>query len=169
MKQLSLLYTVSVLALAQQPAAQQSAAQPPPPKIRHIIGLDNVKQNAKGQLTIQNGTMQFKAGKEEASVPTSSITDVFVGNETTQAGGTAGKVVKTAAIAAPFGSGKALTLLFRTKVDVLTVVYRGSEGGVHGAILALPKGLAEPTRAQLVAAGAHASASSPELKERPKP
>ena len=165
MRPLFLLLTISAFALAQQPADKLPDK---PPDIRHIIGLDNVKQNAKGQLTIQNGAMLFKAGKAESNVPTSSITDIFVGNETTQGGGTAGRVVKTAAIAAPFGSGKVLTLLLRTKVDVLTVVFHGAEGGVHGAIFALPKGLAEPTRAQLVAAGAHSSAPQTELKERPK-
>jgi hypothetical protein len=113
--------------------------------------------------------MQFTAKKTEARVPASSIEDIFVCSETTQGGGTAGRVVKTAAIAAPFGTGKALTLLMRTKVDILTVVYRGADGGVHGVILALPKGLAETTRTQLVAAGAHTSAPQPELKDRTKP
>ncbi len=141
----------------------------PPPHFRHILGLDNVKHNASGVMTIQNGVMQFKAGKAEANVPTSSIDDIFVGTETTQGGGTAGRVVKTAAIAAPFGSGKALTLLMRTKVDILTIVYKGSSGEVHGVIFALPKGLAESTRAQLVAAGAHSSAPQTELKERTNP
>jgi hypothetical protein len=71
-------------------------------------------------------------------------------------------------MAAPFGSGKVLTLLLRTKFDILTVVYQGADGGVHGAIFALTKGFAEPTRAKLVAAGAHSSAPQTELKERPK-
>jgi hypothetical protein len=148
-------------ALAQQPDQ--------PPNVRHVIGLDKIKRNANGHLTIQNGVMQFTAKKTEARVPASSIEDIFVGSETTQGGGTAGRVVKTAAMAAPFGSGKALTLLMRTKVDILTVVYRGADGGVHGVILALPKGLAETTRTQLVAAGAHTSAPQPELKDRTKP
>lgn len=161
MRPIFLLLTISLFAFAEEPAVK-------PPDIRQIIGLDNVKHNAKGHLTIQNGSMQFKTGKAESNVPISSITDIFVGNETTQGGGTAGRVVKTAAIAAPFGSGKALTLLLRTKVDMLTVVFHGADGGVHGAIFALPKGLAEPTRAQLVAAGAHSSAPQTELKERPK-
>ncbi len=148
-------------ALAQQPDQ--------PPNVRHVIGLESIKLNANGHLTIQNGVMQFTSKKSEAEVPTSSIEDVFVGTETTQSGGTAGRVVKTAAIAAPFGSGKALTLLMRTKVDILTVVFRGADGGVHGAIFALQKGQAEPTRAQLVAAGAHSSAPQTELKDRTKP
>lgn len=145
-------------AWAQQPAANAHA--------RLIIGLEGVKHNAGGELLIQNGSMQFKAGKTDATVPISSIEDIFVGTETTQAGGKTGRAVKTAAIAAPFGSGKALTLLLRTKVDILTAVYRGANGEMHAAILALPKGQAEATRSQLVAAGAHVSAP-PQAKEKP--
>lgn len=154
-------FFVSACALAEQPDQNLT--------IRHVIGLDNIKHNASGRLTIQNGAMQFKAGKSEADVQTSSIDNVFVGTETTQAGGTAGRVVKTAAIAAPFGSGKALTLLLRTKVDILTVVYHGKDGEIHGVIFAVPKGQAEPMRASLVAAGAHSSAQQTGLKERTKP
>lgn len=151
-------------ALAQAPAPPPA----PPPNIRHVIGLEKIKRNANGHLTIQNGVMQFTAKKGDATVAASSIEDIFVGTETGQSGGTAGRVVKTAAMAAPFGSGKVLTLLMRTKFDILTVVYRGADGGVHGVIFALPKGLAESTRSQLVAAGAHTSAPQTELKDRTK-
>jgi hypothetical protein len=157
---------LSILAGAGVVCAQQPNQ---PPNARHVIGFESIKREANGHLTIQNGVMQFTSKKIEAKVPASSIEDVFVGTETTQGGGAAGRVVKTAAIAAPFGSGKALTLLMRTKVDILTVVYRAGDGGVHGAIFALQKGQAEPTRAQLVAAGAHMSAPQTELKERTNP
>lgn len=151
--------------------ATVALAQPPDqkPNARHVIGLESIKHNANGRLTIKNGTMQFTTKKTEAKVPASSIDDVFVGTETTQGGGKAGRVVKTAAIAAPFGSGKALTLMMRTKVDILTVVFHGAGGEVHGVIFALSKGQAEPMRALLVAAGAHSSAPQTELKERSKP
>ena len=104
--------------------------------------------------------MRFQAGKAVSEVPVSSIDDIFIGAETTQSGGKTGRVVKTAAIAAPFESGKALTILMRTKVDILTVAFHGSDGAVHGAIFALPKGQGEPMRQQLVQAGAHSSEGS---------
>ena len=154
---------LSILVGASAAFAQQPVQ---PPNVRHVIGLETIKLNANGHLTIQNGVMQFTSKKTEAKVPASSIEDIFVGTETTQSGGKAGRTVKTVAMAAPFGSGKVLTLLMRTKVDILTVVYRGADGGVHGVILALPKGLAESTRTQLVAAGAHSSAPQTELKDR---
>jgi hypothetical protein len=146
--------------------------QPPaaPPKAHHLIGLENIKRNAAGTLDVQNGAMQFK-GKTEVSVPVNTIEDIYIGTETTQSGGKAGTVVKTAAIAAPFHTGSALTLLLRTKVDMLTVTYHDQDGALHAAILSLPKGQADPMRARLIAAGAHASnladqPSDKELKER---
>jgi len=133
---------------------------------RHVIGLENIKRNSAGKLTIQNGVMQFGAGTTDAKVLIASIDDLSIGSETTQAGGKAGTVAKTAAIAAPYDSGAALRLLLRTTVDILTVSYRDSGGGLHAAILALPKGQAEQQRAQLIAAGAHASApAGQELKD----
>lgn len=135
----------------------QSPAVPAGPKVRHIIGLDGVKGNASGILSVQGGMLHFQSGKVATDVPVSSIEDLFIGAETTQSGGKTGRVVKTAAIAAPFESGKALTILMRTKVDILTVAFRDSDNAEHGAIFALPKGQAQPMRAQLIQAGAHAS------------
>ena len=136
--------------------------------VRHVIGLENINPQKSGKLTLQNGTMQFDGGKDAtAKLPIASIDGIFVGSETTQAGGKAGRVVKTAAIAAPFESGKVLTLLLRTKVDILTISYRDAEGALHAAIFATPKGQGTDMRTQLIAAGARAGASAEqELKER---
>lgn len=136
-----------------------SSAAPANPNVRHIIGLDTAKRNATGKLTVQNGVLEFKAGAAGDKVPVSSIDDVFIGTETTQAGGKTGRVIKTAAIAAPYESGKALTILMRTKVDILTVSFHDSDGALHGAIFALPIGQAEPMRTQLIQAGAHVNPS----------
>ena len=134
---------------------------------RHVIGLENVRHNSPGKLTIQSAAMQFQVGLMDAKVPIASIDDLSIGSETTQAGGKAGTVAKTAAIAAPYDSGAALSLLMRTKVDILTVSNRDSGGGLHFAILAVPKGQGEQQRAQLIAAGAHASQpAGRELAER---
>jgi hypothetical protein len=134
---------------------------------RHVIGLENVKRNRAGKLTVHNSVMQFEAGTTDVKVPTAAIDDLSIGSETTQAGGKASTVAKTVAIAAPYDSGAALSLLLRTKVDILTVSYRDSGGGLHAAILALPLSQGEQERAQLIAAGAHASApAGQELKER---
>ncbi len=155
----AILLSFAVCGLSQQAETKVNA--------RHVIGLENVKRNRAGKLTVQNGVMQFEAGTTNSKVPTAAIDDISVGSETTQAGGKAGTVARTAAIAAPYDSGAALTLLLRTKVDILTVSYRDSDGGLHAAILALPRSQAEQERAQLFAAGAHASApAEQELKVR---
>ena len=136
--------------------------------VRHVIGLENVSSQKSGKLSVQNGAMQFEAGKDAVKVPASSIDAIFVGSETTQGGGTVGKAVKTAAIAAPFESGKVLTLLMRTKVDILTVSYHDAGGALHAAIFAVPIGQASDLRTRLVAAGARGGAGQ-ELKERAQP
>ena len=125
--------------------------------VRHIVGLDAIKRNENGKLTVQDGVLEFKTTKAEDKVPVSSIDDIFIGTESTQARGTKATVAKTAAIAAPFESGRALTILMRTKVDIMTISFHDSDGALHGAIFALPVGQGEQTRAQLIEAGAHAS------------
>ena len=122
---------------------------------RHVVGLENIKRNSSGSLIVENGELQFQAGKVSASLPLSSIDDLSIGTETTQAGGRTGTVVKTAAMAAPYDSGAALSILLRTTVDTLTVSSRDSGGGLHYAVLALPKGQGEQLRAQLITAGVH--------------
>jgi hypothetical protein len=147
-------------------AATNTAANP---NVRHVIGLDTVQLNATGKLTVQDGALQFTAGKSENKIAVSSIDDIFIGTETTQSGGKTGTAVKTAAIAAPYGSGKALTIMMRTKVDILTVSFHDPDGAVHGAIFALPIGQAGQMRSQLIQAGAHASLSEEKASDGSKP
>jgi hypothetical protein len=155
---------------AQASTTGSGASGGPVQGVRHVIGLENVGSQKNGKLSVQNGAMEFDFGKSSAKVPVASIDDIFVGSETTQGGGPVGRLVKTASMAAPYESGKVLTLLLRTKVDILTVSYRDESGARHGAILALPKGQAIDMRTRLIAAGAHASASSePQLQERKQP
>jgi hypothetical protein len=155
---------------AQQEQQQQTArglSQDAEGKVeaRHVVGLDNVRRNYSGSLMVLNGELQFQSGKMRANLPVASIEDISVGTEVTQAGGRAGTVAKTAAIAAPYDSGAALSLLLRTTVDTLTVSSRDSGGGLHYAILALSKGQGEQQRAQLVNAGAHSGAFDRGLRE----
>ena len=138
--------------------------------VRHVIGLESVKEDATGKLTVQDGALRFTAGNTDSKVPIASIDDIFIGAETTQSGGKTGRVVKTAAMAAPFESGKALTILMRTKVDILTVAFHDPDGAVHGAIFALKKGTADPLRTQMMQAGAHTTPiAAKEVSERSKP
>jgi hypothetical protein len=157
--------TIALMVAAASLAPGQTAVPAPDNTARLVIGLDAVKHNAMGSLTIHDGAMEFKSGKtgQEVSskVPVASVEDVFIGTESTQVRGKTATVIKTAGHAAPYGSGRALSILMRNKVDILTVSYHDADGSLHGAIFALPIGQAEGMRAQLVQAGAHASPIEP--------
>ena len=160
--------SIFILAIAGAVLAQPGATGTSP-DVRHVIGLDTIKRNATGKLTVQDGTLRFTTGKGETSVPVASINDIFVGTETTQSGGKTARVVKTAAIAAPYESGKVLSILMRTKVDILTVSFHDPDGALHGAIFALPIGQASVMRTQLTQAGAHATQEESAVSEGGKP
>jgi len=163
--------TIAVLSLCIAAPAQQAPTTPPAaPSARNVIGLENVKRNASGPVSVKDNALSFQGAKEKATIPASSIEDMVIGTEATQGGGKAGRAAKTAAIAAPYGSGSGLTLLLHTNVDILTIRYKDADGGRHDAILAMAKGQAEPLRTQLAAAGARYNSAPPaqtELKERP--
>ena len=144
---LVLLCTVSSMAAQGAPAG--------PVSITHLMGLQDVKSKAKGKVTVEGGSMQFTAGKSTAKVPVASVEEINVGSEATQAGGNYGRAAKAGAVAGPPGTGAALTLLLHTKVDILTISYRGPENELHAAIFSTPKGEGEKIKAQLVAGGAH--------------
>jgi hypothetical protein len=161
MKPIALLVFVcsaATFASAQISTSNNSApASDANPRVRHIVGLEGVKRNATGSLSVQNGILEFKGSTAGSKVQVSSVDDIFIGTEVTQGGGRTGSLIKKAAIAAPYGSSSALPILMRTKVDILTVTFRDADGALHGAIFALPKGKAGEMRDQLVRAGAHAT------------
>src|SRR5882757_3942803 len=126
---------------------------PAPVKAVQLIGLTGVKQNAKGTLKVENGTLQFVHGKTSAAITAASIQDVVTGDDTQRSvGGTVGVM----SMAAPYGGGRFLSL-FRKKIDTLTVQYHDVNGGLHGAIFTTPVGAANTIKTQLVSEGAHAT------------
>jgi hypothetical protein len=144
---LALLFASGARVNGQQPSAT-------PGSVKHVLGFENIKHNANGDLTVQGDKLQFKAGKAKAEVSIPSVQDVFTEQDFKETmGGTAGTL---AMMAVPFGGGRVLSL-FREKIDMLTVEYRDGNGGLHGAIFTLPQGQAQLLKRQLVAAGAHAS------------
>jgi hypothetical protein len=120
-----------------------------------VLGLDKIKRGAKGRLAIAGDTLRFEVGKATEEVSIASIADVFTDEDTKQSvGGTKGTVAK---LAMPYGSGRVLSLFATQKIDVLTLDYRDSNGGLHGVIFTLPKGQAPAVKRQLVEQGAHTS------------
>ncbi len=125
-----------------------------PVKVIQVTGLAGVKDKAKGTLNVENGRLRFH-GKASSEVSAASIQDVVTGADSQRAvGGTIGMM----SMAAPYGGGRVLSL-FRTKIDILTVLYRDADGGLHGAIFTMPVGTADVIKKQLVAQGAHATAT----------
>ena len=137
-------YPLMRVTQAQQPQTDTQAVQ--------LIGLEGVKENTKGRLTVVNGTLRFTHAQGTADVSAASIEDVVTGKDSQRViGGTLGTL---ASLAAPFGSGRALSLL-RKKVSTLTIQYRDASGGLHGAIFTMPVGDAEKIKKELIAQGAH--------------
>ena len=117
----------------------------------HLLGFENAKNNRSGTLTIQDDLLQFQQNDEpSAQVKIGLIRDVVLGEESKQVGGlpmTLGKA------AAPFGSGRVVSLLAHKKYDILTLEYVDDDGGIHGAIFQLQQGQAEVIRDELQAHG----------------
>jgi hypothetical protein len=123
------------------------------PKVINVLGLQGVKANATGTLSVEGSTMKFVAGTSSAELPIASVEDVFTGADSARVvGGTLG----TLSMFAPYEAGRFLSL-FRKKIDSLTIEYRDGNGGLHGVILTMPEGQAALVKKQMVAMGAHAS------------
>jgi hypothetical protein len=128
--------------VAQQPAAGNKVVQ--------VTGLAGVKTNTSGNLTVQNGNLQFASSGAKVSVPIHSLEDVVTENDSQRVfRGTLG----TLTMFAPYGGGRFLSL-FRSKIDTLTIQYRDTDGGLHGAIFTMPLGKADPFKKDLVSQGA---------------
>ena len=167
----SLVAVAALLLGPQTPLFGQQANQPPVsaigtvPKTTHVLGLENIKRGAKGVLATPGDKLRFDAGRATAELSIASIGDVFTDEDTKQSvGGTTGTVAK---LAMPYGSGRVLSLLATQKIDVLTLEYRDSNGGLHGVIFTLPKGQAPAVKRQLVELGAHTS-MLPEASAEPQ-
>jgi len=147
----------------QQPSPSPISAVGTVPDTTHVLGLENIKRGAKGKLAIAGNILRFDVGTATAEIGVASIQDLFTDlDEKQSVGGTKGTVAK---LAMPYGSGRVLSLLATQKIDVLTLEYRDSNGGLHGVIFTLPKGRAPDVKRQLVEQGAHATAPPAELAE----
>jgi hypothetical protein len=124
-------------------------------RVVHVIGMQGVKPNTKGKVTVSKDALEFASGTNKSEILTPSIQDALTGADSQRLiGGTLG----TLSTFAPYGSGRFLSL-FRTKLDTLTIAYRDSGGGLHGAIFTLPQGQAAVLKKQMVAEGAKTSIS----------
>jgi hypothetical protein len=162
-------FLLALVLLALPVAAEaQSSAKPTPPaadataSVVHVLGLEDIKQNAKGKLMVTSDGLDFRGAASHALVRTASIVDIFTGEDSRQTGGKGATIAK---IAVPYGGGRVLSLFTHEKFDSLTVEYRDENGGLHGVLFRLPLGQAREIKKQLVAQGAKASIAVEEPAE----
>lgn len=120
----------------------------------HVLGLEHVKRGAKGRLMIADKALRFESGASVATIGIPSIQDVFTGEESQEL--VRGKTGILVELAMPYESSRVVSLLASRKIDVLTLEYRDSNGGLHGAIFTLPKGQAPVLMRLLVNKGSNA-------------
>jgi hypothetical protein len=141
----------AALATNRQLASPQASQSTSIPHVKCVIGLENIKPNTKGTLSLLPTGLEFAAGKNKVDISTASIQDIFTGQESRQdVSGPAGTLAKAAI---PYGGGRIVSL-FSHQVEVLTVEYLDSNGGFHGTVFVLSSGKATMLKDQLVAQGA---------------
>jgi hypothetical protein len=153
------------LATSRQLATPQASQSTSIPHVKCVIGLENIKPNTKGTLSLLPTGLEFATGKNKIDINTASIQDIFAGQESRQdVSGPAGTLAKAGI---PYGGGRIVSL-FSHQVEVLTVEYVDSNGGFHGTVFVLSSGKATVLKDQLVAQGAKVTPhlEPPEQKEQ---
>lgn len=147
----TLLICCSLAAPAQKITQRGDTSAPFSTRATHLLGFVNARNNSTGTLSVQDDSLKFQqAGKPGASVKIAVVRELFLGAESKQIGGlpmTLGKA------AAPFGSGRVVSLFAHKKYDTLTLEYVDADEGIHGAIFQLTKGQGELVRNELIARG----------------
>ena len=141
-------------AFSQQLATRQAPQTTSIPHVKCVIGLESIKPNIKGTLSLLPNGLEFATGKNRVDISTASIQDIFIGQESRQ--DVSGPVGTVAKAGIPYGGGRIVSL-FSHNVEVLTVEYVDSNGGFHGTIFVLSPGNATVLKNQLVAQGAKVS------------
>ena len=139
--------------------AQGSGAAPSSFHVTHVLGLEGLADNVNGTLTIDARALRFHPNDgKDAQIDVSSIEDVALGVQDKEVGGTPLAIGR---VAAPFGGGRVIGLFAHKKYDIVTVEYRDSNGGFHGAIFQLHKGEGQVLKSEL-----HADGSGQAVKDQ---
>lgn len=126
--------------------------------VTHLAGLPDVKSNVKGALTLTPNALVFTRSDVNASIARDRITGVYVGDERTAPWGTAGRIARKGI---PYGGGAVLGATTNKAVDLLTVEYRDSHQGYHGAVFVLHSKQAAGLRDQIATGLTPAAVSAP--------
>src|SRR5215469_5447854 len=140
---------------AQSSSGSNSEAKVTGVSARHVMGLEGVRKNAKGQMTFENDALKFqKNGGAAVELKIASIRSVFTGQQDKQVGGIP---VVLGRAATPYGGGRVIALFSHKKYDTVALEYQDNDGGVHGAVYQLGKGQAHVIQEGLAANGVHIS------------
>ena len=151
---LVIILALPVAAVAQNSAKPNTPAADAARSVVHVLGLEDIKPNTKGKLTVTAEGLDFRGVASHALIHTASVEDIFTGEDSRQTGG---KGVTIAKIAVPYGGGRVLSLFTHEKFDSLTVEYRDENSGLHGVLFRVPLEQARDVKKQLIAQGAKAS------------
>lgn len=135
-----LLLVCAVLVSAQR--VETLAAAPPSAAVewqatsaQHAYGFPEVKPNKKGTLTLDAAGLTFTGKATNTTLPRASITAVSAGNDRVELWGTGGRLLR---MAIPQGGGLAAAAVMHHRVDMLTVEFHDTHGGMHSAVFYLP-------------------------------
>ncbi|MGI4755390.1 MAG: hypothetical protein ACRYGF_00905 [Janthinobacterium lividum] len=117
-------------------------------KVIHVAGLDEVKPNVSGDLTLSQAALTFNNKYVATSIPRERIVNVFIGDQRTEPWGVTGKIARKII---PYGGGAALGAITNKKVDLLTVEYRDTHDAYHGVVFVLPARKAAAVRDAILA------------------
>lgn len=147
-----LLAWLSFLVCCHAIAQDNVAPAPKSLRVTHILGLQGLKENTNGLLRIQAHTLRFQPHDGTAAeIQVSSIQFVALGVQDKEVGGIPLAIGQAAT---PFGGGRVIALFSHKKYEIVTVTYRDSHDGFHGAIFQLTKGQGQVLMSELQAGGA---------------
>ncbi|HTF61718.1 MAG TPA: hypothetical protein VK638_03300 [Edaphobacter sp.] len=104
-------------------------------RAEHIYGFPDMKAHKKGTLTLSSDTLAFSQKSGNTFIPRSSVTAVSAGNQRVELWGMSGRILR---MTIPDGGGIAAAAVMHHRIDMLTVEFRDSLGGGHGAVFFLP-------------------------------
>ena len=137
--------------IAQDHVAPEPQAEPFKLHLAHILGFEDISNNANGDLLIQDGYLRFQENEtSSAQIPIGCIQDLTIGEQDKQVGG---RSMTMAKMAAPYGGGRVISLFSHKKYDTVTLEYVDPNGGLHGAIFQLNKGEGQVLKSELEASG----------------
>ena len=105
-----------------------------------ITGLPDAKPNIKGRLTLSDTELLFTNPEFKAQIPFARMTNVSIGSERIETGGTTGLIMRKVI---PYGGGMALAAVTQKSADLLTIEYVDVAGRDHGVVFFVPKSSAQ--------------------------